>query len=154
MLKEYPVIKYPYSKGQIYFAAIFITAMFLFFIYFFIIDVSDPGIWVIGLFILAEGVLGRYFFKKYFSPFLKNETALELDEEKLQYFIKNKVLYWKNVDYINSRYGGRGGGLEISFAIKQGSRNVTISTRYIAGNDEGICNTISEYFEKYKQVDF
>jgi len=109
---------------------------------------------MIGLVFLAFSILPFYFFKKYFLPFLRAKIAMELDNEKLEYFIKNKIVYWKDVDYINSNYGGQGGGVEITFAIKQSSRNITISTRYIAGNDEDIYNRISEYFEKYKVVDF
>jgi len=49
MLRHDAVTKYPYSKGQIYFAAVFIAAMCVFFIYFLITNISDPDAWMIGL---------------------------------------------------------------------------------------------------------
>jgi hypothetical protein len=90
-----------------------------------------------------------YFFKKFFSPFLKGETALELDDKKLQYFISNKIVYWKDVEYMD--YDSlKNGGISIRFSIKESSKDITISTRYVKGNDKDIYDTISEYFEKYK----
>jgi len=102
------------------------------------------------LLILARLV---YLSVMYFIPCLRDKTVLELDREKLQFFIKGKLLfqiprdiaYWDDIENIDYTSVLRMGGAIISFRMKDGSV-FGINTKYIAGNDKDIYNTIIEYF--------
>jgi len=93
----------------------------------------------------------------YYMPCLQNKTALELDSEKLQCFIEGKLLfkrsqriiYWKDIEKIDFNSIPRGNALMIIFKIKD-SKSAGVYTKYIAGNDRAIYDTITAYFEKYK----
>ena len=75
-----------------------------------------------------------------------------MDEEKLQFFIKGKLLfqiprevaYWKDIAEIEFTAPLKGSAI-ISFNMKDGSV-FGFRTNYIAGNDRAIYNTIMEYF--------
>jgi hypothetical protein len=145
------VLKYPYSKVQIWFYSIAFIAIFIFILVVFIVDFSDHSTWpLLGGVFLVICALFAYLYRKYFRPLQNGETALELDSEKLQYFIGNKTVYWKDVLYTN--FGAlKNGGAEIRFALANGIE-VIIITRYVAGNDNEIYKNITAYFEKYKSV--
>lgn len=144
-------IKYPYSTILTCFHAIWLFAFFIFSI-FLSIDLSDPGnkVFIPDIFItLILGALIVYFFIKIILPLIQGKSALELDKEKLQYFIFNKTIYWKDVE--NIIYADRtNGSWLISFIMKDGSNDIKIQTRYIAGKNKEIYNSILQCFEKNK----
>jgi len=104
---------------------------------------------IIGIRLIYLGIM-------YYIPCLKGKTALELDKDKLQLYIKGKLLfqiprdvaYWGDIEDIDYNYASRIGSI-ISFKMKDGSVFGFLTTR-ISGNDKHIYNTIMQYFEKYR----
>ena len=143
------VVKYPYSKYQTWFALIILLAMMVFPVFVLASDVTDRNTWLVcGFFFLVACGLLTYLIRKYFLPMQRKDIALELNEEKLQYFIGNKTVYWKDVLYMD--FGeSKNGGIFIRFALEHGV-DIKISTRYVAGKDKEIYDTVTAYFEKYK----
>ncbi|WP_295676968.1 hypothetical protein [uncultured Mucilaginibacter sp.] len=142
------VKKYPYSKYQIWFAFSLSLAMMAFPVFMIATDTTDRQAWLLfGFFFLAICGILTYLIRKYFLPMQRGETALELDKEKLQYFIGNKIVYWKDILYMD--FGEARNGIFIRFALEHGV-DITIGTRFVAGKDNEIYDTISAYFEKYK----
>ena len=143
-------VKYPYSKYQSWFAVIALSAMIFGCLYMIIARRPDGDIWQVMVpMILILGALLTYICRKFFFPLIWGETALELDKEKLQYFVNNRIIYWKDVetmDFWSLKYGG----MSIRFVMHGTNKDVKINTKYIAGKDQSIYDTIVEYFEKYK----
>ncbi len=87
-------------------------------------------------------------------PYLKGKTALELDNEKLQYFVKEwiplqyyrEVIYWKDVQDIEFNSFSRIGQL-ITFRITDGGNDASIYTKYIASGNDNLGNIIQEYLK-------
>ena len=107
-----------------------------------------PGSLALGALFLCTAAMAVYLCKKFFFPLVRGETALEIDKEKLQFYVTNRVIYWKDVKSIDHDTLNHG-GWAIIFAFKDGSENIDISTKYVAGDDEqiyGIQNT--EHFKK------
>jgi len=93
---------------------------------------------------LLLSVLGLiYYIRKFFIPAIKNNPAIELDEEAIQYNIKNWALNWNEIESIDSTSYG------IKFIQKNGNETY-ISLQYISGNWDAIRDTIDEYFENAK----
>ncbi|HWZ04397.1 MAG TPA: hypothetical protein VNX40_12355, partial [Mucilaginibacter sp.] len=93
----------------------------------------------------------------YYIPCLTNKTALELDDEKLQFNIKGflklqkmrDIIYWKDIndlDYFSNRHTGA----IIVLKMNDGSDTSGMSLKWVSGNDKEIYQTITAYFEKYK----
>jgi len=143
-------IKYPYSRKMILFAAFIIILLILFFSYVITSDPSHYQTWLVcGIFILLGFAAVYYWYKKLYVHVLNGDTALELDEYKLSYYIGNKVVNWKDVAS-TEYYLLRGGGYSITFIMAIPTADIRINTKYIAGSDKLIYNTILEYFERYK----
>ncbi len=141
-------IKYPYSIFQNCFSIILVSAMNIFILYMIIRFPALPGSLALSALFLCTATMAVYLCRKFFFPSLRGEIALELDKDKLQFFITDRTIYWKDVKSINYDVLNHG-GWAIIFAFKNGSENVDISTKYIAGNNQAIYDTITEYFEKY-----
>lgn len=142
------VIKYPYSKYQTWYVLILLLAVTAFPVFVIATDITDRDIWLgFGFSFLATCGMLTYLTRKYFLPMQRGDIALELDKEKLQYFIGNKIVYWKDILYMD--FGEARSGIFIRFALEHGV-DITIGTRYVAGKDKEIYDTISAYFEKYK----
>ena len=77
---------------------------------------------------------------------------MQLDKEKLEYLNANKVIYWKDINSINSLEDSWG-RLRITFLMKEGVKKIKISTKYIIGHDKDIYNTITAFFQKYKTIE-
>jgi hypothetical protein len=90
-------------------------------------------------------------------PLFKGKEALELDDEKLQYFVKEwvklqysrEVIYWKDVKDIEYSSLPRVGPL-ITFRITDGGDDASIYPKYIAWNNDDLYKTIQEYFKNSK----
>lgn len=100
--------------------------------------------------ITVLGAVAIYYCKQCFTYDLKDKAALQLDDEKLVYYIDHQIIYWK--DIIDISYGKvRGQGLSIFFTvIGEGIRNssICISTDLVEGNDVEIYNDIIERYLK------
>lgn len=99
--------------------------------------------------ILGLAALLAYVCCKFFLPLIRGEIILELEADKLQYAVKDTIVYWKDVGSIDYVIGAKTGSWSIWFLMKNGSQDKKISTNYIAGNNETIYNVIVSYFEKY-----
>lgn len=147
------VTKYKYSAGEMLADVIWLSFLTLVFYINLITRNSNYKSWLIFGFILLI-LFGRFMYLTvmYFIPCLKNKTALELDKDKLQLFIKGKLLfqiyrdvaYWKDVKNIEYTAPLRGSPI-ISFTMDDGS-TFGFRTTYIAGKGKDIYNTIMEYF--------
>jgi hypothetical protein len=84
-----------------------------------------------------------YYIGKFFIPAIKNNPAIELDDEAIQYNIKSWALNWSEIESIDSTLYG------IKFIQKNGSK-VYISLQYVSGNYDKIRDTINAYFENNK----
>ena len=88
-----------------------------------------------------------------YLPCLRGETALELDSEKLQYFIKGifrsanikDVIYWNDVAHIKLDPFPRNTGAIITFKMLSGD-TFSIKTTHVAGKDREIYDAIVRYF--------
>jgi hypothetical protein len=142
--------KYLYSSVQNWFGAVGLIGMIIFPISMIIEFASDYGIWLFMIpFFIIMTAMAIYFCRKFFFPLLRGEIALELDEEKLQFFITKRTIYWtdiKSIDHDSLNHGG----WSINFTITHTGENITISTKYVAGDDEAIYDSIVGYFEKYR----
>jgi len=84
-----------------------------------------------------------------------DKTAIELDEEKLKFFIsgplllqkRRSVIYWKDVQDIEFVSPVRRSAI-ILFIMTDGGDNAGISTKYISGNDKEIYDTVMKYYKK------
>ena len=141
--------KYLHSLNQTLFIAILALGMTSFAVFMLMSFAKDYHVWLIlGPFFLLLAGFDVYYYRKHLSPLLKGQAAVELDKEKLQSFIANKTIYWKNVNNIEYETSVRG-DWAIVFVMIDGSDDIRISTQYVAGNDQNIYDTIIEYFEKY-----
>ena len=90
-----------------------------------------------------------------YIPCLRGETALELDAEKLQFFIKGKfrskdikdIIYWNDVAGIKLDPYPRNTGALISFKMLSGE-TFSIKTTHLAGKDREIYDAIVRCFNK------
>lgn len=140
--------KYLYSKYQTWFVFIILLSIMVVSLFMVANDNADRDEWLVfGVFFLVMVGMLTYLLRKYFLPMQRGGIALELDKEKLQYFIGNKIVYWKDILYMD--FGEARSGIFIRFALEHGV-DITIGTRYVAGKDKEIYDTISAYFEKYK----
>ena len=99
------------------------------------------GMFSFGLILNALGLI--YFNRKFLRPTLKNEPAIELDNETIQYNINNWALSWNEIQSIDSTLYG------IKLTQKNGDQ-VYITLKYISGGYDAVRDTINEYFENCK----
>jgi hypothetical protein len=142
-------IKYPYSTFQNIFSTLLILGLNFFPFYMIVRFPALPASLFLGALLLGTVAMAVYLCKKFFFPLLRGKTALEIDKDKLQFFITNRTIYWKDVikiDYFSLNHGG----WSIKFVMRDGNEDLSISTKYVAGNDATIYDAIVEYFEKHK----
>ncbi len=90
-----------------------------------------------------------------YIPCLRGETALELDAEKLQFFIKGKfrsgdikdLILWNDVAHIKVDPFPRNTGALISFKMLSGD-TFSIKTTHVAGKDREIYDAVVRCFDK------
>jgi len=149
-------IQYPYSKN----AALFGLTMPL---VFFIITFNNLRYSYINGFILSWVlialadliflVLFTYILVKRLVPALKNQVALELNEEGITDYTRNIVIEWPDVKNIDMQLGRNFSKMIID--LKQETEygtQIAISLRWIAGKDLEICNTTQAYFEEMTKL--
>ncbi len=150
--------QYKYSDWRMLCDAGILVFMTLMFYIALITRQSDYRSWLFFCAIMLI-IVGRasYVTVMYLIPCLKGKIALELDPDKLQLFIAGKLLfqiprdvaYWKDISDIEYTAPYRGSPI-ISFTMNNGSV-FGFRTKYIAGNDKDIYNTIMEYFNLNKE---
>jgi hypothetical protein len=104
-------------------------------------DIKAVLFFSIVLLTIIAGLI--YYVRKFFIPAIKNNPAIELDDETIQYNIKNWALNWNEIESIDPTLYG------IKFIQKNGSE-AYISFQYISGNYNANRNVINEYFENCK----
>jgi len=141
--------KYGYSKYQNMFAILLTSGMLAFAIYMLISMGSYYQVWLIIIpFILIILAMFAYVCKKFFFPSLRGDVALEIDKDKIQFFITKRIIYWRDVKDLYQSYFSNNGPY-IMFKMKDGSKDIGISTKYIMGNNKDIYNTVIDYFNSY-----
>lgn len=90
-----------------------------------------------------------YVLIKRLIPALKNEVALELNEEGITDYIRNIVIEWADVQDINLERGRNFSKMVIDLKEETDyGKQIAISLRWVAGKDLEICNTTMAYFEE------
>ena len=150
------VKKYKYSSRQL----LVETARLVFFaIILYFSTATDNSVyksWLLfGVILLL--IIGRFIYLliSYYLPCLQNKTALEINAEKIQFFIKAKIplqtsrelIYWKDVrelDFVSTRLPGA----IITFKMNDGSDDSSLPLKYIAGDNRDIFDTMVGYLKK------
>ena len=135
-----------YNKFNVFFMATSFTAIEIGLLYFTASLLFDrifigAAMFCVGLILNAFGL--AYFFRKFLKATLKNEPAMEIDGETIQFNISNWALLWKEIESIDSTLYG------IQFNLKNGNE-ANISLQYVSGNWDAIRDTIDKYFENAK----
>ena len=149
-------IEYKYSIKQLV-RGVFALSFILLLAYSILIDDNpDEKPWLI-FYSIAGIIFLRfiYLWVYVYLPCLRGETALELDSEKLQYFIKGKfrsanikeMIFWNDVAHIKLDPFPRNTGALITFKMLNDD-NFSIKTTYVAGKDREIYDNIVTCFNK------
>jgi len=82
-------------------------------------------------------------------PALRNEVALELNDEGITDYLRNIVIEWADVKDINMESGRNFSKMiiDLKHETEYGSQ-IAISLRWIKGKDLEICETTMAYFEE------
>ena len=94
-----------------------------------------------------------YIFLKRFLPALRNQIALELNEDGITDYTRNIVIEWADVKNIDMQLGRNFSKMIID--LKQETdygKQIAISLRWVAGRDIEICNTTQAYFEEMTKL--
>jgi len=145
------ITKFKYSAGKSWFAVITLLAIIFLCLYAVLTDSKGDNIWELmapAIFVL--GTILSYVGIKFFIPYRRGDTILELDKEGFHYAPKNSTVYWKDVERIDYVVGIQTRDWSIRFEMKDDSGLKRISTKYIKGRGQAIYDTIMEYFEKYR----
>ena len=149
-------IQYPYSKNSallgVFLPLVFFTITFNNFWYSFlhgytlswvIIAIADLIFLALFIFILIKRLI----------PALRNEVALELNEEGITDFTRNIVIEWADVKNIDMQRGRNFSKMLIDLKEETDYGNqIAISLRWVAGKDLEICETTQAYFEEMTRL--
>ena len=94
-----------------------------------------------------------YMFLKRFLPALRNQVALELNEDGITDYTRNIVIEWTDVKNIDMQLGRNFSKMIID--LKQETdygTQIAISLRWVAGRDIEICNSTQAYFEEMTKL--
>jgi hypothetical protein len=86
-------------------------------------------------------------------PALRNDIALELNEEGITDYTRNIVIEWPDVKNIDMQLGRNSSKMLID--LKQETdygQQIAISLRWIEGKDLEICETTQAYFEEMTRL--
>jgi hypothetical protein len=135
-----------YDKFNVFFMATSFTAIEIGLLYFtasLFFDQMFIGTATFCVCAILNGFGLAYFYRKFLRATLKNEPAIEIDEETIQFNISNWALSWKEIESIDSTLYG------IQFNLKNGNE-ANIGLKYVGGDWDAIRDTINEYFENCK----
>ena len=94
-----------------------------------------------------------YIFLKRFLPALRNQIALELNQDGITDYTRNIVIEWADVKNIDMQLGRNFSKMIID--LKQETdygKQIAISLRWVTGRDIEICNTTQAYFEEMTKL--
>lgn len=145
-------IEYPYSKNS---AILGVVLPLIFFgITFNNLQYSFVNHFTISLILIsfADLVFFSLFFFILFKrliPALRNQVALELNEEGITDYLRNIVIEWADVKDINLERGRNFSKMiiDLKHETDYGSQ-IAISLRWVQGKDLEICETTMAYFEE------
>jgi len=148
-------IEYPYSKNSallgLILPLIFFALTFNNFLYAW--DNGKVYIWVAIL--IANFVFISFFIfilLKRMIPALRNQVALEFNDEGITDYQRDIIIEWPDVKDISQEYGRSYSKLVIDLKQEtdygmQGMQ-IAISLRWVAGKDKEICETAMAYWEE------
>jgi hypothetical protein len=145
------VIKFPFSKKSGYTALVVLTIFILLLLKTSITNYLAHdilGTVVFGVFILfLLGIMGLMIVTR-LIPAIKQEVALELDENGVKDYVRNIILDWKDIEDIGLKPGRSSAMLvfELKFDSDFG-KQIVVSLRWVAGKDSEIYNTVLAYFD-------
>jgi phosphate/sulfate permease len=149
-------IQYPYSKNSallgVLLPLVFFAITFNNFRYSFlqgyilswvIIAIADLIFLALFIFILIKRLI----------PALRNEVALELNEEGITDYTRNIVIEWSDVKNIDMQLGRNFSKMLIDLKEETDYGNqIAISLRWVTGKDLEICETTQAYFEEMTKL--
>lgn len=104
----------------------------------------EINIWLfLGLPVVGSIYAVIYIIKYRLVPAIRNYPILEVDAEKLVFYLTDRTIYWKDVVEISWYYYH---GSYLSFEMVDGRRNLKVGVSWIAGSNDVIYNTVQEYF--------
>ena len=111
------------------------------------------GLVIVGLADLVFLSFLVFILLKRLIPALKNEVALELNEDGITDYTRNIVIEWADVKDINMERGRSFSKMVIDLKHETDYGNqVAISLRWVAGKDQEICETAMAYFEEMTRL--
>lgn len=133
---------YYYSKFQIYFMVLAFTGIGFYLLYATINFVTNnlAGSLMFGALFILDFAGVFYLTRKFLLPALRNEPAIELDGEYLQYYIGKWKLPWKDIEKIDEFMGG------MTITLKDG-RTKGVGLKYVNGKYDEIVDKMNEYIE-------
>jgi len=145
-------IEYPYSKGSallgvvlplIFFAVTFNNLKYSWVNHYTLVLVLISFADLIFLSLLVFVLIKRLI------PALRNEVALELNDEGITDYMRNIVIEWADVKDINMERGRNFSKMivDLKHETEYGSQ-IAVSLRWIQGKDLEICETTMAYFEE------
>ncbi|HWD88060.1 MAG TPA: hypothetical protein VG367_08040 [Mucilaginibacter sp.] len=145
-------IEYPYSKNS---ATLGLLLPLIFFAitlnnFRFAWEHGEVFIWIA---ILLANIVFIFFFMyilfKRMIPALRNQVALELNEEGINDYQRGIIIEWRDVKDISQEYGRSYSKLVIDLKHETDyGTQVAISLRWVAGKDKEICETAMAYWEE------
>jgi len=145
-------IQYPYSKNSALLGLIFPPLFFVisFDRFHFAWEHGQVFIWIaFSLASLAFISFFLYILLKRMIPALRNQVALELNEQGIADYQRNIIIEWADVKNISQEYGRSYSKLVIDLKHETDyGTQVAISLRWVAGKDKEICETVMAYWEE------
>jgi hypothetical protein len=149
-------IKYPFSKNSaflgvalplVFFAITFNNLRYSFLggytVSWVILAIADLIFLSLFIFVLIKRLI----------PALRNDIALELNEEGITDYTRNIVIEWPDVKNIDMQMGRNSSKMLID--LKQETdygQQIAISLRWVEGKDLEICETTQAYFEEMTRL--
>ncbi len=146
--------QYPYSlKFSI--ASLVMMILFIALLFINVLTADSLVGWaVFSLFALAFSLMFALVVVKRLMPALKGDIALQLDNEGISDYIRNVSINWVDIDEISLVRGRSSSSVRIGLKfVSDYGDFVTISLRWIKGNDDDIYDTISTYYQYYPEAE-
>ena len=148
------IAQYPYSlKYSI--ASLVLMIVFISMLLVNVLAANSLVCWAIfSFFALIFSLMFALVVVKRLIPALKGDIAMQLDNEGISDYIRNVSINWVDIDEISLVRGRSSSSVRIGlkFVSDYGSF-ITISLRWIKGNDDDIYDTISTYYQYYPDAE-
>ena len=145
-------IEYPYSKNSAL-LGLLLPLIFIALTFNNLISAMAGGyvfIWVvIGIADFVFLLFLAYILTKRLIPALRNQVALELNEEGITDYQRNIIIEWKDVKDVSQEFGRSFSKMVIDLKHETDyGTQVAISLRWVTGKDSEICETTMAYWEE------